>query len=389
MAKVNYQPHYEKFQKYDGSLRKYCDSRRPRLNPDATKSAFKRIKKGVKDGSNKPVRKTPKRNRNDPKPTPTINQAKAELVNLPKLPKGLKLLAKHQAFADEYLLCLNREQAYMLIYPKSSFIAATTSAWELLRRPEVAIYIEYHRSIARSRTQIDLQWINKRRKQIAGTDLRDVADFGKDFLNVKESTELSEDHSAAIKKVVNKRKYKMVPKPGSNGEEFEEIIEIENGIELDDRQKAMNDLEKSLNLTNSDNSVNSTNEKVQQWWTEFLNPPEGVTRLSALGFAMRMDSIKHEVPPTIKDQAKAELAVLRERSLLIKEDGIQIDEGISTKDLVMKLVKEAAKNGDRGQLIDLAKTMAAMKITDKKFSFNMFSDMAEMVGDENEIGWED
>ena len=344
----------------------------------------------MKNGDKIGTKNSPKTPRFVPKKSPikspTKTQAKKEIVNLPKLPKGLKLSIKHQAFADEYLICMNQARAYMAVYPNSSYAAAVQSSWELLRKPEISLYLEYHRSIARSESQLTLQWINKRRKQIAGTDLRDVAKFGKDYLNVNESSKLSEEHSAAIKKVINKKEF--IFRPGPDGE-VEEVIKIENGIELEDRQKAMNDLEKSLNLASCDNSTNSTNEQVQQWWSEFLNPPEGTQRLSALGFAMRLDSINHKVPPTIEAQAKAELAVLREKSLLVQQNSIELEEGISTADLVMKLVKEAAKNGDRGQLVDLAKTMAAMKITDKKFNFNMFSELAEMVGSENEIGWEE
>ena len=386
MAKTDYQKHFDKYKKFDGNLRVYCDTRKPKLAYDATKSAFKRIKKRVATGSAKSKRTTQKRPRNDPVKNPTTRQAKAELINLPKLPKGLKLPAKHQAVADEFLLCLVPAEAYMRIYPKCSYDAAIVAASLLLRKPNVALYLEYHRSIARAKIQLDLQWINKRRKQIAGTDLRDVADFGEGYLSVKESDDIKPEHSAAIKKVIAEKEFKY--KPGPDGE-FEEIIKVKNGIELEDRGKALKDLETSLNMANSDNSVNSTNLQVQQWWGEFLNPPEGGTRLSALGFAMRFDSINHKVPPTIDAQAKAELAVLRERSLLVQQNPIEIEEGISTSDLILQLVKESAQNGDRSQLVELAKTMAQMKITDKKFNFNMFSELAEMVGSEDEIGWEE
>ncbi|MCK5611314.1 terminase small subunit [Candidatus Pacearchaeota archaeon] len=59
MAKVNYLIHYEKFQKYDGSLRKYCESRRPKLNYESTKKTFQKIKKGEYKGNKKSLKKSP------------------------------------------------------------------------------------------------------------------------------------------------------------------------------------------------------------------------------------------------------------------------------------------------------------------------------------------
>jgi hypothetical protein len=60
MAKVDYLTHYRKFQKFNGSLRQFCESRRPKLPFEATKKAFQRIKNGDGAGTKKKGKSVPK-----------------------------------------------------------------------------------------------------------------------------------------------------------------------------------------------------------------------------------------------------------------------------------------------------------------------------------------
>lgn len=52
------------------------------------------------------------------------------------------LSKKHKAFAEHYLKCFNGTQAYLLVYPKSSYESARSTASELLTKPNVKAYID-------------------------------------------------------------------------------------------------------------------------------------------------------------------------------------------------------------------------------------------------------
>src|SRR5687767_12362115 len=53
-----------------------------------------------------------------------------------------ELNAKQLAFIDEYLTCMNATQAYMAVYPKSSYAAANANAARLLSNTIVKAEIE-------------------------------------------------------------------------------------------------------------------------------------------------------------------------------------------------------------------------------------------------------
>lgn len=52
------------------------------------------------------------------------------------------LIIKHELFIDAYLRCLNGTQAYMEVYPESSYDAASVSAHRLLRNDKIKAELE-------------------------------------------------------------------------------------------------------------------------------------------------------------------------------------------------------------------------------------------------------
>lgn len=94
------------------------------------------------------------------------------------------LSEKHKRFVKIYAQSLNKVKSYMQVYPDSTYEAAATSAWELLKNPEIkaALDEEFNASVM-TKSEV-LQRINA----IADINVSELMnDFGEiDIVKVKE-----------------------------------------------------------------------------------------------------------------------------------------------------------------------------------------------------------
>lgn len=322
MAKTDYSKHFKLFQKFTGTLREFCETRRPKLEVGPTKSAFKRIKKGVIAGSKKKKKRDPQMTLvRPPKQPKKPVQISEDRILVPAVPKEINLSRKaktisikHMTVIDLYLgKYRNKVQAYREVYPRSNYQTAKRFVQRLFQRIEVKEYVEYQRSVARSKTQVDLQRLVRAHKKVAFYDIDEEVEIDLSSLDENGNGRLPEK----TKKHLRGAKVKYIKLRNSLGEdELKRVIEHCIGHKYTplDIQNARKELREMLIDKSHDSTINSTNEQIQQWWAEFLNPPNGVEKLSAHGFAVRLESINEKVPSIIEAQARAELAVLGELS---------------------------------------------------------------------------
>lgn len=86
-----------------------------------------------------------------------------------------ELSTKHQAFVAAFLRCFNGTQAYLTVYPDSSYEAAVSSASELLTNPNVKAAIKAHIETH----IIDANEVLYRMAGIARGDMDDFLKIGK------------------------------------------------------------------------------------------------------------------------------------------------------------------------------------------------------------------
>ncbi|BBM03794.1 terminase small subunit [Microbulbifer sp. GL-2] len=86
------------------------------------------------------------------------------------------LTDKWQVFADAYLVDkdLNATKAYKLAYPKAAQRSAEVEAAKLLRKPEVAVYIDKAQKARSKRTQINADYVLNRLVEIDQMDVLDI-----------------------------------------------------------------------------------------------------------------------------------------------------------------------------------------------------------------------
>ncbi|MCO1336076.1 terminase small subunit [Microbulbifer sp. OS29] len=86
------------------------------------------------------------------------------------------LTEKWQVFADSYLgdKNLNATKAYRLAYPNAAQRSAEVEAAKLLRKPEVANYIEKAQRARSERTQINADYVLSRLVEIDQMDVLDI-----------------------------------------------------------------------------------------------------------------------------------------------------------------------------------------------------------------------
>lgn len=403
MSKVNYQKHYQQFKKYAGSLRKYCDSRRPKLNYESTKKTFQRLKKGEESGNKKPKKNSPKIPRKVVKDTKG-NSPKRQLskrviryppqkLNHPQItePDICKTISvKHQKVVDNYLKCLHKVQAYMRVFKKCKHSSAVVRVKVLFRRAEVKAYLAYQRELTRARTQIDLRSLVEAHKEVAFYDLDQDVKIDLSGLDKYGQGDMTDEET---KKFLRNTRVRYVTVKNEDGSEtLEQVIEYDIGLKYtaNDIQKARNDLYKLLIAENHDVSAQSTHEEVREAWELFIKK-----EINAIDFCYILEKLKCKVPEVIKIQAEAEIKSLKDEGMLILKEAIPMIDGknFSVDDQLKIVIERAAKDGNVGDMMSALKTLAAMKIVKASFNFSIFSKFARMgfdgevvdSGDENLI----
>lgn len=150
-----------------------------------------------------------------------------------------ELSTKHQAFVAAFLRCFNGTQAYLTVYPGTSYEAAVSSASELLTKDNVKAAIKAH-------IEAHIIDANEVLYRMAGIARGDMGDFlkidkgGKWSLDIAKAKALGQ--TGIVKKVTHN------PKTG------------ERSIELYDKLAALVQLGKHLELFNDRLQIRVENE---------------------------------------------------------------------------------------------------------------------------------
>ena len=112
------------------------------------------------------------------------------------------LSPKHQRFCDEYLVDGNGTRAYRAAYPtvKSDAVAASAGS-TLLRNPKVAAYLEAKRAKAAAKAEVTRERVVAEYARLAFGDPRKVATWGPGGVDLRESSELTDDEAACVSEV--------------------------------------------------------------------------------------------------------------------------------------------------------------------------------------------
>lgn len=131
---------------------------------------------------------------------------------------------KHEQFINEYLLCWNATQAYLKVYPKSSYEAARRSASDLLTNPDIDKEIQERIS----ENAMSANEVLNRLAQHARGDIDD-------YLNDTGNFDLEKARQARRTKLIKKLKTRTTQKSGDDWEST--TVEVE--FELYDAQAAL------------------------------------------------------------------------------------------------------------------------------------------------------
>jgi phage terminase small subunit len=112
-----------------------------------------------------------------------------------------KLEIKHQAFVDQYLICMNQTKAYLKVYPDCSKESARTMASVLMGKPEIKDAISKLRQERSERCKIEADDVLKELALLGFSDMEDYVDYGPVGVTLKEMSELAPDMSRAISEV--------------------------------------------------------------------------------------------------------------------------------------------------------------------------------------------
>jgi len=110
-----------------------------------------------------------------------------------------ELSAKQQRFAEEYVKDFNATQA--AIRAGYSRRSAETQALQLLRKPQVAAYLDELRKAQTERTGSEADQIRAALRAIAYSDQRKYQKWGASGVSVLESSDLTDDEAAAVAEV--------------------------------------------------------------------------------------------------------------------------------------------------------------------------------------------
>lgn len=108
------------------------------------------------------------------------------------------LSPEHDRFCREYILDDNQTRAYMRAYPNSTYGSAATSAWNLLKKPEITARILTLREERNKRLEISADKVLRRLEARASVTPRDFYKADGSFIPVHE---LDPDVAIGIKSI--------------------------------------------------------------------------------------------------------------------------------------------------------------------------------------------
>lgn len=163
-----------------------------------------------------------------------------------------KLTKQQKIFVDEYLIDLNGTRAYMVAYPRvKKKSTAAVNAYNHLRKPNIAAYIEVAMEARAKRTEISQDRVLKEYAKIAFLDPRKFFD---ESGNLKQISNLDDDSAACIAGMDVITKNVM----GEDGN-FEH--EYTKKIKIADKLKALQDIGRHLGMF-KDNQPEREDEKL-------------------------------------------------------------------------------------------------------------------------------
>lgn len=199
MATPDYQKHSEKYKKFDGTLREFCNTRRPKLSFEATKKAFQRIKKGDKVGT----KRKPKMSQESP------------LNGSEKSPKR-KPTKRQKAFSQNFPISLIGTKAAK--DAGYSIKCARQIATANMKKPIIREMIDAELLAREKRTHITQDMVVNELSNLALAKYEDVAEWGEDGRQrLKPLEKMNERGRTAMKSI----KYREIPTPDGIATEFE------------------------------------------------------------------------------------------------------------------------------------------------------------------------
>lgn len=134
-----------------------------------------------------------------------------------------ELTSKQLAFVDEYLICMNATQAYMTVYPKSSYASANANSARLLSNTIVKKEIEKRMKEHGMASHEAL----KRLTDMARASLMPFVriDDGHVYFNFADAE--AKKHFHLIRKIKSKKHSHMVGKDDEQAEVTEQWVEVE------------------------------------------------------------------------------------------------------------------------------------------------------------------
>lgn len=106
---------------------------------------------------------------------------------------------KQERFVEEYLVDLNGTQA--AIRAGYAETRASTQAWRLLRRPEIADAVEVGKRAKSAALKISAERVLTEYAKIAFADIANYAVFGPDGLTLRDMSTLAPEQTAAVAEV--------------------------------------------------------------------------------------------------------------------------------------------------------------------------------------------
>ena len=301
---------HKKFEKYDKSLRKFCDSRKPKLNYNRVRQRFLRLKKEVEISDNrKPVANTPKEKK---APSLTFVKGKGKKIasklkgqpstDTPKSKekKGKPLSPRQQKLLEIELSSTGMTKGQMA---EAAGFTAKNKSKAFIQATQT---FDYQAVLSKSRAElqakigISREAILTRYFEIGFSRIRDVAVLEKGVLKLRSDVDFDKDGAdLAIKGFTIKTKDVTTDDRTETQKEYK--------IELADNLKALNDAVKIGGYFDDSvfNSVVDGNKEMLELWDQFQ-----LQEITANDLSMQLAMQGLAVPPAIQLQAKAELVAI-------------------------------------------------------------------------------
>lgn len=168
---------------------------------------------------------------------------------MPRKTKESSILTdKQKKFCQEYCKTLNATASYINVFGGNRE-TARRNAYLLRQNTDVEAYIARLQSAGSLRSEITQEKVLKELAHIAFSDITDVVEFTNDSITIKNSSQLTRDITASIKKFT-------ITRSSYRGKET-----VESQIELFDKTKALDKLTSYLGMNSDFNTMLMTARK--------------------------------------------------------------------------------------------------------------------------------